>query len=175
LDPSLFHLASLRLEECTIELLLICREFRRDIDLDMDNQISCCSSLAVKSLHTLTTECDQCSMLCSSLDLDISLTEYREIQRSVDTECCLSWRDMHTIVEIRSITSESTLTTRNCECDIEITIAISSLVPFTSDLDRHTIFYTFRDIDSLSGFFFELSLAMTIATLLDHSLSCAVA
>jgi hypothetical protein len=141
----------------------------------MDNEIASYSSLAIELDHALTTECDHRAMLCSSLDLDISLAEYREIESPSGTECCLSWRYMHDIVEIRSITSESTLTIRNRECDIEITVAISSLVPLTSDFDRHTIFDTFRDIDRLFYFFFELSLTMTVHTLLDHSLSYAVA
>ncbi len=80
---------------------------------------------------------------------------------------------MHDIVEICTIASESTLTIWNRECDIEITVAVGSLVSLTSDFDRHTIFDAFGYIDGLSGFFFEFSFTVTVATLLDHPLSCA--
>jgi hypothetical protein len=114
----------------------------------MDDEIAG-TSLAIESVHPFTTECDQCSMLCSCLDFDFFFTEYREIQRPLYTECCLSWRYMHNIVEIGSITSESTLTIWNRECDIEITATVGSLVSLTSDFDRHTIFDALGYIDGL--------------------------
>jgi hypothetical protein len=140
----------------------------------MDEEIAS-TSLAIESFHPLSAKCDHCCMLCACLDGDISLAEYREIESLLDTECCLRWRYMHRVVEICSISSESTLIFWNSECDIEIAVAISSLVSFTSDFDRHPILDAFWDIDRLFDFFFEFSFAMTIYTLLDHSLSCAVA
>jgi hypothetical protein len=143
----------------------------------MDNQISCCSSVAVKSLHTLTTECDQRSMLCSCLDDNIFFAEYREIESPFDTECCLRWRYVDRVVEICPFATESTLVFWNCECDIEITIAMSSFITFTSDFDGHTIFDALRDIDRLFGFFFDFSLTMTVATLPlhhEHARACSI-
>ncbi len=138
----------------------------------MDDKITS-SSLAIQSLHSFTSQCDQCSMLCSCLDLDISLTKYREIESTLDTQCCLSRRYRYTIVEIGSIPSQPTLTIWHSEFDIEITSTIISFVSFTSDFYGHTIFDSLWDIDSLFYFFFEFSFSMTVSTFVYNSLSCS--
>lgn len=140
----------------------------------MDDEVAR-SSLAIQSLHPFVAECDRSSMLRSWLDGDIFFAQYREIQSSLDTECRLRWRDANRIVEIGSITSESTLVLWHCERDIEIAVAVISLVTLASDLDRHTVFYTFGDIDCFLYLFSGLALAMTVSALLGDSLSAAVA
>jgi hypothetical protein len=62
-EPTLFHLASLRLEECLIEFLLISRELGRSIDLDMEEEISS-ATFAIQSFHPFITKCDDRPMLC---------------------------------------------------------------------------------------------------------------
>ncbi len=129
------------------------------------------TSLAIESLHSFSTECDHRSMLGSCLHGDFSLAQYREIESPLDTEYRLRGRNRDTIMKICLVAIESTLTLRNRECDIEITIAISSFIPFTSDFDCHAIFDAFRNVDRFFDFFSDLTFAMTVRTLLDHSLS----
>jgi hypothetical protein len=74
-------------------------------------------------------------------------------------------------VEIRSFSSESTLTLWYRECDIEITISIISLVSFSSELDRHTILDSLWDIDRFLDFLTEFAMTMTMSTFLDDFLT----
>jgi hypothetical protein len=119
------------------------------------------ATVAIEPLDTLTTECDLSIMLCSSLDIDISLPDDRNIDTHINTESCLRWRYTNRIVEIRSISSQSTLLCWYNKCDIEISISIISFMTFTTEFDRHTIIDPFWDIDSFICLGSKFALSMT--------------
>jgi hypothetical protein len=122
------------------------------------------SSLTIQSLHTLISKYDHEAMLSSCLDIYVSFSKNWKIKYSLGTECCLCWRYIYTIVEICSFPGESTFILWNRECDIEITISIISLIPFSTEFYCHTILDSFRDIDGFLNFFSDLPCCMTIGT-----------
>lgn len=136
----------------------------------MYTQISS-SSLAIESFHAFTRKSNHESMLCPCLDIESSFSENRKIYRPLSTKDCLCRRDTDTIVEIRSFSRESAFILWNREGDIEITISVISLISFTTELDRHTIFDSLWYIDRFFDFFSNLARCMTMRTLLDDLLS----
>ena len=136
----------------------------------MDEEISLATP-AIESVHTLTAECDSSPMLCPCIQIDISLAEDREIECTFHTQGCLCWRDMDAIVEISSLTHESTLFSRDCERDIEISVSIISFISVSSDFDRHPIIDPFGDLDRFFYLGSEIPLAMTIGALVDDTFS----
>lgn len=161
--PSLFHLSSFWLEKCVIEFLLITRDLGWYTHLNMYAETSF-SSFSIEPFHTFITKHDNESMLSSCLDINRAFSKDRKFDDSLSTEYCFSRRYMDTIVEICSFSCESSFIFWNCECDIEISASIISLVSFSTEFYGHTIFDSFWYIYSFFYFFSDFSSCMTITT-----------
>lgn len=110
-------------------------------------------------------------MLCPSLDGNSFFPEDRYIERLLSSDSSLSGREVYLVVEILPITNETGLTIGNLEGDIEITIAISSHMSLSADLDTHATLDTCWDVDIFLYQCFLESLSMTDMTLLRDDLS----
>lgn len=104
-------------------------------------------------------------------DIDRLFPENRDLDRASPAKDRLCWRDRHREVEIGSVTSESSLSVRNIEGDVEITISIMTFVSFSSHLDTHAMFDSWRDIDRFLDLGMDFPLSVTVSTSLDDLLA----
>jgi len=72
---------------------------------------------------------------------------------------------------MESLAPESTLAIRHLECDIEVTIAITTTMSLITYLDTHAIFDSFWDIDIFLDGLMELSFSVTVLALFDDLLA----
>lgn len=142
----------------------------------MDDEVSLRSS-SIETWDTLISKFESFIALGSVFDFEGTFPEDWDFDIEFSSEGSECRRELHSIMEISSIALESTLTLRDFESDIEITIAISATMTFATELDAHTIFDTRGDID----IFFDLDVliffSMTDTTLFEYllagSMTCA--
>lgn len=85
--------------------------------------------------------------LGSMLHFESLLSDDGDFYDLLTSESGFRRRELHTIVEIVSISLESSFFLRDRKCDIEISSTISSTMSFTSNLHTHTVFDSGRDVD----------------------------
>ncbi len=139
----------------------------------MDDEISF-MSFSIEAWDALITKCDFRTALGSVSDIEWFFANDWYLDHLGNSKSSLSRRYRDSIVEICSFAGESTLTLRYFKCDIEITIAIVSVVAFTADLYAHAIFDPRRDIDGFLDFFLEFPFSVAVCTGIDDLGSCTM-
>ena len=138
----------------------------------MDDKFSF-QSFAIESRRSFIRKSEYIVSLSSMLDCDRLLSEDRDIEDFLTSECRFRGRELHIVVKCMSLSSESSFTIRNSEDNIEISTSVSSSMSFGTDLHSHAIFDSCRNIDIFFYCTISVFLPMTRSAFLRDFLSCA--
>lgn len=118
----------LEISERLIEFAFFLRDFRRDLDDIVDDEISLHTS-SIESRESFSTIDLRLTVTRSCLDREFPLSEDRDVERLGTSQDSFSRGELHFIVEVCSFTYESTFFARHFEGEKEISRSIASSVP----------------------------------------------